>query len=165
MRKLSLLILCLLVVCKAFSQRDTLQSNKPRYVFLTEEQARSNIKELIEFDALKEISAKQEERIQNLKATIDAYKRVVANKDSIIGQQDEIIGLQEKIIFAKKPIEIHSYVGLETYQLDWKNPTFYVRGAIELKKFNLGAKGNIRPNRIYGLPHFDFNIYLEFKLF
>ena len=163
MKKLSLLILCLLVTCKVFTQNDTIKKNK--YVFLTEEQAKANIKELIEFDALKEISFKQDERINNLKKTIDVYKDVLDNKDVVISKKDEIIDLQNKIINSKKPIEIHSYIGMETFELDYNSPSIYVRGAFEFKKFNIGAKGNYRPKEIYNLPTLDFNIYVEFKLF
>lgn len=157
------MILCLLVACKSFTQNDTI--SKPKYVFLTEDQARANIKELLAYDALKLISAKQEERIQNFQEIIGTFERVVANKDSIISEKDEIIGLQEKIIKTKKPIKFHSYVGMESFGLDFKTPAFYVRSVFEFRKLNLGVRGNARPVQSYNLPYVDFNIYVEYKIF
>lgn len=151
------------MTCKAFTQNDTIKKNK--YVILSEYQAKANIKELIAFDALKLVSSKQEERINNLKETIDVYKDVLGNKDIIISRKNEIIDLQDRIIKAKKPIEFHSYLGIETFSLNFKQPTVYYRAALEFNKFNVGAKGNARPVEIYNLPPVDFNIYIEFKIF
>jgi hypothetical protein len=96
---------------------------------------------------------------------IKGFERVVANKDSIISRKDEIIGLQEKIIKTKKPIEFHSYIGTEIFSLDYQEPTFYFKSVFEMRKINLGARGNVRPVRVFNLPHLDFNLYVEYKLF
>lgn len=163
MKILSMLILCLLVTCKVSSQVDTVIV-KTKYVFLTEEQAKSNIKELIAFDALKEISIKQEERIENFKATIKKYIQVVEKKDSIINYKDNIISLQDKIIKNKKPIEFHTYTGMEIFNLELDKTSIYYRAAFEMKKINIGAKVIYRPVDMYNMPNFYYNLNVEYKI-
>jgi hypothetical protein len=134
-------------------------------VFLTEEQAKSNIKELLAYDGLKLISAKQEERIQNFLEIINNLENVVTNKDSIISRKNNIIKLQEEIIETKKPIKFHSYIGMKTFALNYNDPEFYFRGVFEFRRTNLGATINIRTTKIYDLPYADLKIYIEYKLF
>lgn len=149
------------MTCKVFTQNDI----KTNYVFLTEDQAKANIKELIAYDALQLISTKQEERILNFKSTIAKYETVVINKDSIITYKDSIIGVQEKIIKYKKKVEFHTYAGVETFNLNFDQLSGYFRAAIEFKKINIGAKINYRPVQIYDMPDLYYNLHVEYKLF
>lgn len=159
------MILCLLVACKVFTQTDT-QITKPEYVFLTEAQARLNIKELIAYDGLKLISAEQENRITNFQSIVAKYETVVITKDSIIGKKDNIIDLQDKIINAKKPLEFHAYGGARTYNFEFDNPIFYGRAQLEFSKINIGGQINFQPvvpdSSVDG---FYYNIYIEYKIF
>jgi len=149
------------VTCKIFSQNDTTK----KYVILTEEQARANIKELLDYDALKLISVKQEQRISNFQKTILVYKDVVIKKDSIIHYKDEIISLQEKIINAKRFLEFHTYAGVETFNLNLDQISGYFRAALEFEKINIGAKVNFRPVDMYDMPNFYYNLNIEYKIF
>lgn len=159
------MILCLLVTCKVFTQTDTLTTNKPKYVFLTENQAKANIKELFAYDALILISTEQENRISGFQEQISLYENVVVKKDSIIGRKDVIIGLQDKIIKAKKPLEFHLYTGVETYNIDFTALTFYGKASIEFKRLNLGTRINYVPTQIYNDSNVYYNIILEYKIF
>ena len=151
------------MTCKSFTQNDTL--NKTKYVFLTEFQARENIKELIAYDALKLVSVEQDNRIANFKATIAKYETVVKTKNSIIGKKDEIIELKDKIIKAKKPFEFHTYVGVETFNFNFNGLGFYGRAAFEFKSINVGAKLNYSPTPVYEIPNVYYNIIVEYKIF
>ena len=135
-------------------------------MFLTEKQAKANIKELIAYDALQLISAKQEQRITNFQSTISTYISVVEKKDGIIAYKDSIISVQEKIIKYQKPFEFHSYAGARTYNLEIANPIFYYRAQVEFKSLNVGGQVNFQPvvpnSSVDG---FYYNIYVEFKIF
>lgn len=156
------MILCLLATCKVFTQTDTL---KTKYVFLTENQAKSNIKELIFCDGLKLISTEQENRITNLQEQNFTYWRIINTKDSIIGEKDGIIELKDKIINAKKPIEFHTYAGTSIFNLDFNSLSLYGRASIEFKKFNVGAQVNYLINDFYNLPNLYYKINVEYKIF
>lgn len=157
------MILCLFLTCKVFTQTDTL--SKPKYVFLTEEQARANIKELIAYDGLKLISAKQEERITNLLAIVEQYKEVVNKKDEIIMYKDSIIHVQEKIINAKWVPKINGFAGIDFIGFNMNNPTFYFRSAIDFKRVNIGVQLNGRVTDQYNLPNFYATLRGEIKIF
>ena len=163
MKILSVLILCLLVPCKLFSQTDI--QKKTKYVFLTEDQARANIKELISYDALKLVSVEQENRIVNFQEQIVLYEKVIKTKDTIIDKKDGIIELQDKVISSKKPIEFHTYVGVETFNLNLNALLFYGRAIFEFKKLSLGAKVNFTPTPLYDMPNAYYNIIFEYKIF
>jgi len=164
MSKLSLLILCLLVPCSLFSQIDTTKQ-KTKYVFLTEAQARANIKELIAYDALKLVSEQQEKRIKNLGEQIELYKGVVKKKDSVISYKDSIIDVQDKIINAKWIPKISGYGGLDFIGFDFNNPTFYFRSALEFRKISIGIQLNGRVSDQYNLPNLFGTLRAEFKIF
>lgn len=134
-------------------------------MFLTEDQARANIKELVAFDALKLVSLKQEKRIENLNNMIKAYEKVLKDKDSIISEMNGILDIQEDIIKSKKPLELHGYIGSEIFELNYNEPILFSKIALEGKKFNFGARGNFRPTTPYNLPLVDFNLYVELKIF
>ena len=135
-------------------------------MFLTEKQAKANIKELLELDALKLVSEKMEERIVNFQASINKYENVVILKDSIIFKQREIIDIKNKIIDYKKPFEFHAYGGARTYNFEFDNPIFYGRAQLEFSKINVGGQINFQPvvpdSSVDG---FYYNIYIEYKIF
>lgn len=157
-----MLILCLLVNFKIISQEDT--QSKP-YVILSEVQAKQVVKDLKSYDGLKKISAFKTKRIENFKKKELVYQNIIVTKDSIITEQRGVIDIKDKIINAKKPLEFHSYVGIETYQIEFINSGAYFRAALESEKFNLGAKLIYRPNELYDMPHLYYNFYIEYKIF
>lgn len=163
MKQLSLLILCLFLTCKSFSQIDTPKKNN--YVILTEEQASANIKELAAYDGLKRLYAVQERRIDNFKRTISEYEVAASTKNAIIAYKDSIIAVQNKIIKRKSPIEFHSYVGAETFQIQLKNTGVYYKFVVETKKLNFGIRAVYRPNDLYNLPNLYYNLQIEYKIF
>lgn len=161
MIKLKLLILCLLASFSLFSQNDTLPK-----VILTENQARSVIKDLIRLDALEETNVVLNKRIDNLLEKEAIYKEVITTKDTIISNKDLIIGIKDEIIDAKKPFEFHTYAGFRTYNLKFNNPIFYGRAQLEFKKLNIGAQLNFQPVVLNsGMDGFYYNLYIEYKIF
>lgn len=157
------MILCLLVSCKIFSQKDINDKNK--YVFLTEKQAKQTIEDLLLYDALKLISAKQEKRINDLHLTISVLESNLSLKDSIISNKDSIITTQENIISFKKSIEFHTYGGVEFLDFSFIDPSFYVRASMETNKILLGVKIVARPTKQYNIPQFYTSVNAEFKFF
>lgn len=142
-------------------------------MILSEEQARANIKELIAYDALKEISSEQDKRIDNLKAQVEEFTAlvktkddIIARKDSIILYKDEIIKLKDRVIISPKIAEFHSYAGVDFIDLRFRHPTFYWRSSIELNKLNINGQVNGRPTEYFlpGLPQFYFTLGVEFKI-
>jgi len=156
-----LLILCLLVTFKVISQTDT---NK--YVILTHNQAKKNVKDLIKLDIYKKISTEQDKRIKNLLLNNVIFKEIIVNKDSIISNKDQIIQFKDELINRKKKIEFHGYGGVRTFNIDVAQPIIYFRSQLEFKKINIGAQANyqlIAPNeKSLG---FYFNLYVEYKIF
>lgn len=161
MKKLSLLILCLLAICNSFSQNDTLT----KYVILTENQAKSTIKDLVAYDGLKLVSIEQNNRIINLEQQNFTYWRIINTKDSIIGKKDEIIKLQDKFINNKQLIEFHTYVGVSTYNLSFSPLSFYGKFSIEFNRFNLQAQLNYLTTSLYNIPNIYYNLNFEYKIF
>jgi len=160
MLKLKLLILCLLVSFSLFSQNDT-----PKIV-LTENQAKSVIKDLIRLDALEETNILLNKRIDGLLSKEIIYKEVISTKDTIISNKDKIISIKDEIIDAKKPFGFHSYVGFRTYNLKIDNPIFYGKAQFEFKKINIGAQINFQPVVPNDeLDGFYYNLYIEYKIF
>ena len=152
------------MTCKAFSQKDTLQV-KTKYVFLTEAQARANIKELVAYDGLKKQYAIQEERIQNFKNILAQIRGVLIKKDSIILEQRGIIDIQDKIIKGSWKPKFTGYSGVDFIGLDLNNPTFYFRSAVELKKISVGVQLNGRLSDQYQLPNFYTTLRAEIQIF
>lgn len=134
-------------------------------MFLTEAQARGNIKELIAYDALKLISVEQENRIDNFQSIVAKYETVVTTKDSIIEAKDGIIDVQEKIINLQNRIKFNGYAGLEFIDLVFDAPTFYFRSEIEFKKMSIGAQISARPIQLYNLPSMYATVRAEWKVF
>lgn len=157
-----MLILCLLVISKTFSQNDT--ENK-EFVVLSDKQAGEVIKDLIRYDALKEISALQKKRIENFKSKESVYLNTLSLKDSVILKQNKIIDNQESIINKNKKIQLNSYIGIKTENLNFNNFIFYNRTALELKGINTGVMFNIQPVQSVYNNTFQFNLFIEYKIF
>jgi hypothetical protein len=133
---------------------------------LSEEQAKKVIKDLILLDGYKAINSRQEKRIANLSLSNSTYEKLVANKDEIINVKDEIIARQEKIMNLKKKFEFHTYAGAKTYNVDFRYPIFYGRSQLEFKSTNVGVMVNFFPVAPeIALQGFNYNLYIEFKLF
>ena len=140
--------LCLLVSFKSFSQTDTI--NK---VILSEETSRKVIKELIEGDACKKISALKDDKINNLES-------IISSKDSIISTQDKYIKEQNKLLGKPNKLKIHGFAGLQTRAMRLEFLSFYARGMMSLYKVNVGMQYNIIMKESYVLTAF-----VEYKLF
>lgn len=148
MIRLKLLTLCLLVSFKSFSQTDTI--NK---VILSEETSRKVIKELIEGDACKKISALKDDKINNLES-------IISSKDSIISTQDKYIKEQNKLLEKPNKLKIHGFAGMQTRAMRLEFLSFYARGMMSLYKVNVGMQYNIIMKESYVLTAF-----VEYKLF
>lgn len=129
-------------------------------VILTESQAREVAKDLVRYDALKEVYSKLEQRVDILVRKQDLLEKRIATKDSIIFKQEEYIGIQDEIINAKKPIKLHGYVGLQTSQATLNDPMMYFQSHVELGKFNVGARVFVQPNNPGG-----YGFVVEYKIF
>ena len=82
----------MLVSFSSFSQTDT------PVVVLTENQAREVAKDLVRYDALKEMYAKVQVRLNILLEKESLLEDRISNKDDIISTQQEYIDVQDKII-------------------------------------------------------------------
>lgn len=159
------------MTCKVFTQTDTLQK-KTKYIFLTEEQARLNIKELILYDGLKTEYAVQNQRISALSLNVSTLQFVLSKKDTIISYKDSIIDRQNKIIqnlkspiYNKKFINFNFYGGVQSWNFNFNNLDFYIKGSLEVKNISIGTKFNFLPVKIYNIPNFYYSVYLEYKIF
>jgi hypothetical protein len=119
----------------------------------------------VAYDALKRISVIQNKRIENYRKTVSEYEVLSSAKDAIIAYKDSIIAVQDKIIKRKTPIEFHSYLGAETFQIQLESTSIYYRFVVETKKFNFGIRAVYRPNDLYNLPNLYYNIQVEYKIF
>ncbi len=138
----------------SFSQTDT------PVVILTEDQAREVAKDLVRYDALKEMYVKLEKRLTILLEKESLLEDRVSNKDAIISTQQEYINVQDDIINAKKPITFNGFVGIQTNQLSLIDPMLYFQTEVELGKFTAGARVFIQPNNPGG-----YGFIVEYKLF
>ena len=138
----------------SFSQTDT------PVVIVTEYQAREVAKDLVRYDALKEVYSKLEQRVDILIGKESLLEQRITVKDSIIFKQKEYIDVQDEIINAKKPIKLHGYVGLQTFQATLNDPMMYLQSHVELGKFNVGARVFVQPNNPGG-----YGFVVEYKIF
>jgi hypothetical protein len=138
----------------SFSQTDT------PVVILTENQAREVAKDLVRYDALKEIHAKTQVRLNLLLEKESLLQDRISKKDSIISTQQEYIDVQDKIINAKKPITFNGFVGVQTNQLSLTEPTLYIQTEVEISKFTVGARVFAQPNNPGG-----YGFIVEYKIF
>jgi len=154
MYKLRWLILCLLVSFKSFSQQDT------PVVILTEEQARLVVKDLIQYDNLKLITKKLEDRISLFEQKEIDFLARLQTKDDIIASQKEYISTQEDIIDAKKKLNFGGYIGVQTHQITLTNPILFGEVTVGLSKIDVGARVFVQPDNPSG-----YGIVVRYKIF
>jgi hypothetical protein len=158
MKKLLLLIVCLLLSYNTFSQNATQIENK--VIILTEKEARSTAIELVKYDSCKLILKEQEHRIDNFKKVTNKLEDQVSIKDSIILQQSKFIDVQNKLLDKPKKIEVHSYFGIRTNELRLTQPSIFTNVLAEYQKWGLGATYLIRTDAKH-----TWGILLQYKLF
>lgn len=156
MLKLKLLIAFLLVGFSSFSQTAT----KDSVVVLTEKQARAVATDLVRYDALKQVSRLQEERINIFQQKEKLFGEQLSIKDTIIGKQSDIIDKQNKIISNAKKMHIHGYGGVQTDELTLTNPSLRANIMLEYRKFRTGVVYTIQQS-----SPANWGILFEYKLF
>jgi|688.fasta_scaffold900420_2 hypothetical protein len=158
MKRLLLLIACLLLSYNTFSQTATQIKNK--VIILTEKEARLAAIELVKYDSCNLVVKEQESRIENFKKITDKLEYQVSIKDSIILQQSKFIDTQNKLLDKPKKIEIHSYFGIRTNELRQAQPSVFTNVLAEYQKWSLGATYLIRTDARH-----TWGILLQYKLF
>lgn len=156
MLKLKLLIAFLLVGFSSFSQTAT----KDSVVVLTEKQARAVATDLVRYDALKQVSRLQEERINIFQQKEKLFGEQLSIKDTIIGKQSDIIDKQNKVISNAKKMHIHGYGGVQTDELTLTNPSLRANIMLEYRKFRTGVVYTIQQS-----SPANWGILFEYKLF
>ena len=155
MSKLKLLIVCLLVVCKAISQNVIL---KDSVVILNQNQAKQIISDLIKYDALKQISELQEIRIQGFLKKENLFNKELSNNKSIIVFQSKLIDKQNKLISESK--KLHGYITVINNKMLLSETAIRFSLLIERQKIKGGLFYTIQQN--YSPT---WGILLEYKLF
>lgn len=112
---------------------------KDSVVVLTEKQARAVATDLVRYDALKQVSKLQEDRIVNFQAKEKLFGEQIEIKDLIISKQTSIIDKQNKILNAPEKIKLHSYLGIQTKEVTLEQPTLRGDIFLEYKKIRAGA--------------------------
>ena len=140
---------------KSFSQTDT----QP-VVILTEEQARLVVKDLIQYDNLKLITKKLEDRINLFEQKEISFISQLKTKDDIIASQKDYISTQEDIIDAKKKLNFGGYIGVQTHQITLTNPILFGEVTVGLSKIDVGARVFVQPNNPGG-----YGIVIRYKIF
>ena len=156
MLKLKLLIVCLLVGFSSFSQTVT----KDSVVVLTEKQARAVATDLVKYDALKQVSALQEQRIVNFQQKEKLFGEQLSIKDTIISKQTSIIDKQNAVISNTKKMHIHGYGGVQTNELTLTDPSLRGSIMVEYRKIRTGVIYTIQQN-----TPANWGILFEYKLF
>ena len=157
MWKLKLLIVFLLVGFKATSQNVI---HKDSVVVLTEKQARAVATDLVRYDALKQVTKLQEERIGTFQAKEKLFGEQIEIKDLIITKQTSIIDKQNKILNAPEKIKLHSYLGIQTKEATLEEPTLRGDIFLEYKKIRAGAIYTIQQNN----PS-NWGILFQYRIF
>ena len=156
MLKLKLLIVCLLVGFSSFSQTVT----KDSVVVLTEKQARAVATDLVKYDALKQVSVLQEQRIVNFQQKEKLFGEQLSIKDTIISKQTSIIDKQNAVISNTKKMHIHGYGGVQTNELTLTDPSLRGSIMVEYRKIRTGVIYTIQQN-----TPANWGILFEYKLF
>lgn len=156
MLKLKLLIVCLLVGFSSFSQTVT----KDSVVVLTEKQARAVATDLVKYDALKQVSVLQEQRIVNFQQKEKLFGEQLSIKDTIISKQTSIIDKQNAVISNTKKMHIHGYGGVQTNELTLADPSLRGSIMVEYRKIRTGVIYTIQQN-----TPANWGILFEYKLF
>ena len=139
---------------KSFSQQDT------PVVILTEDQARLVVKELIQYDNLKLITKKLEDRISLFEQKEIDFLARLQTKDDIIASQKEYISTQEDIIDAQKKLNFGGYIGVQTHQITLTNPILFGEVTVGLSKIDVGARVFVQPDNPSG-----YGIVVRYKIF
>lgn len=134
--------------------------HKDSVVVLTERQARDVASDLVRYDACKQVTRLQEDRIKIFEAKEQEYKNRLTDKDSIIVGLKDYISLQKKMIKIKRPLEFHGYTGVQTKEFTLSSPTIYGKVLVEWFKVNVGAQYFIKPEGLSG-----YNLIFEYKIF
>lgn len=129
-------------------------------VVLTEKQARAVASDLVRYDALKKITALQDERINNFQQKEKLFGEQLSIKDTIIGKQSAIIDKQNKVISNAKKMHIHGYGGVQTDELTLTNPSLRANIMLEYRKFRTGVVYTIQQS-----SPANWGILFEYKLF
>ena len=127
---------------------------------LTEKQARAVATDLVRYDALKKITALQDERINNFQQKEKLFGEQLSIKDTIIGKQSAIIDKQNKFISNAKKMHIHGYGGVQTDELTLTNPSLRANIMLEYRKFRTGVVYTIQQS-----SPANWGILFEYKLF
>ena len=150
------MIVCLLVGFSSFSQTVT----KDSVVVLTEKQARAVATDLVKYDALKQVSALQEQRIVNFQQKEKLFGEQLSIKDTIISKQTSIIDKQNAVISNTKKMHIHGYGGVQTNELTLTDPSLRGSIMVEYRKIRTGVIYTIQQN-----TPANWGILFEYKLF
>tara|TARA_R110000782_G_scaffold190556_2_gene280420 strand:- start:705 stop:1142 length:438 start_codon:yes stop_codon:yes gene_type:complete len=142
---------------KSFSQI-VIQSDS--VVILTENQARNVAKDLVRYGFSLKVIEEQELRVKNFQIKEIEFNNLINSKDSLIFYQRNIIDNQNKIIKRKKPLELHGYLGVQSFQIQLIEPVIYGNLMVEFSRFNLGAQYLIQVN-----SKNKYGIILEYKIF
>jgi hypothetical protein len=135
-------------------------NSKDSVTFYPEDVARKTAADLVNYDACKQISEQQENRINNFLVKDEAYEKQISIKDTIISKKDAIISNQDKIINKSRRPKIASYLGIMTQEATITDPNLYGKVMFNTKKINIGAQYNFKSTV---LP--AYNLILEYKLF
>ena len=141
MTQLRLLILCLIVSFKSFSQTDTVKK-----IVLKDNIAREVIKDLVKGDDCKKTLLLREEEIKN-------FKDIVKAKDDIIDKQAKFINIKPRPV-------INMYVGGITDKLNILRPSMFCNLNLNYTKYNIGVYGKITPEATT-----NYGISVSYKLF
>ena len=140
----------------SFSQTVT----KDSVVVLTEKQARAVATDLVKYDALKQVSALQEQRIVNFQQKEKLFGEQLSIKDTIISKQTSIIDKQNAVISNTKKMHIHGYGGIQTDELTLTDPSLRGSIMVEYRKIRTGVIYTIQQN-----TPANWGILFEYKLF
>ena len=140
----------------SFSQTVT----KDSVVVLTEKQARAVATDLVKYDALKQVSALQEQRIVNFQQKEKLFGEQLSIKDTIISKQTSIIDKQNAVISNTKKMHIHGYGGVQTNELTLTDPSLRGSIMVEYRKIRTGVIYTIQQN-----TPANWGILFEYKLF
>lgn len=136
------------------SQKD-IQNKK--VVILTENQAKSVIKDLVHYDALKEIVKEKDIQIENYIKKETIFKKLLQEQDTIIGKQSILIDNQNKLLKSYDRIKIHAYIGIQTNKLNIEVPE--IRGSLLIEKDKISA------GAVYTINKNNWGLLIQYKLF
>jgi PDZ domain-containing secreted protein len=117
-------------------------------------------KDLVRYDALKLVAKQLEDRIAIMSEKEQFFKNRLSSKDSIISLKQQQIDLQQDVIDANNKLKINGFVGVQTFQVSFLEPTLYFQTEVTIKKITVGARVFVQPNNPGG-----YGIIAEYKIF